>query len=309
MPLYSVCVATYQRPAGLTAMLDSVEAQELPSNSRVEVVVVDNDPPSAEAVVRAFAKSSGFDVTYLTQTGPNISETRNVGVAASSGEFLWFIDDDEVAEPRCLWHLIDTQERFSADVVFGRVLPMFGDETPEWIRLSSTFNRPVATTGQSAVTGGTSNTLVRRASLSRVDGPFDVDFGLTGGSDSMLFRTLARLDSKLVHARDSVATERIPAERATWRWMKDRRQRQGLNYGRQMILMSNGRGNAVVLRMLGIAGAQTAAFFLLSVLVWPSLRRRREFQQKGWSNYGKIQAFFGVTIVRTADTPQWVTDR
>jgi len=307
--LYSICIATYQRPVGLLALLKSVEAQLTPDNTNIEVIVVDNDPRSAEVIVKTLSERSRFELTYLTQPEPNIAVTRNVGVAAASGEFVWFIDDDETADPRCLWHLIEAQQRFDADVVFGRVLPMFESETPEWIRSSSSFIQRAVTTGQSAVSGGTSNTLVRRSALAQVEGPFDREFGLTGGSDSLLFRKLNNLGCTLIYARESIVRETIPAERATWQWMKDRTQRQGLNYGRQVILTSSGRTDPVVLRMLLSAIVQLPGSLALSVLTWASPNRRREFQLRARSNFGKIQGFFGVTLDRTPDTPQSITDR
>ena len=50
-PDVSVCIATYRRPEGLRRLLESLEAQALPEDFSVEIVVVDNDPPSAEPVV------------------------------------------------------------------------------------------------------------------------------------------------------------------------------------------------------------------------------------------------------------------
>ena len=119
MPLVSVCIATYQRPTGLRNLLDSIEAQQLPADVDVELVVVDNDPPTAAQVVSDYAAKSRFAVQYLSQPEPNISLTRNAGVAAANGDLAWFVDDDEVAEPTCLARLVSTLQNFDADVVFG----------------------------------------------------------------------------------------------------------------------------------------------------------------------------------------------
>ena len=105
MSLYSVCIATYRRPDGLARLLQSIEDQVIVDDCEVEIVVVDNDPGSAEDVVSQFAANSRFPVRYLTQSEPNISITRNVAVASALGEFIWFIDDDEVASPTCLAQL------------------------------------------------------------------------------------------------------------------------------------------------------------------------------------------------------------
>jgi len=122
MTLISVCVATYRRPDGLRELLESLEAQELDESVRLEILVVDNDPPSAETVVRDHGDRSRHLVRYFTQPEPNISLTRNVAVAAAEGDLVWFVDDDEIAEPQCGQRLLDAMRDFDADVVFGPVL-------------------------------------------------------------------------------------------------------------------------------------------------------------------------------------------
>lgn len=95
--LISVVIPTFQRPIQVRAAVASVLAQTWPA---VEVLVI-SDGPHAETK----ATVAEFDgrVRYLelpSHQGP--AAARNAGVAASRGEWLGFLDDDDLMLPRKL---------------------------------------------------------------------------------------------------------------------------------------------------------------------------------------------------------------
>ncbi|MDW3178136.1 MAG: glycosyltransferase family 2 protein [Acidimicrobiia bacterium] len=298
MPLYSICIATYQRPEGLLDLLESIEAQQLTDDMSVEIIVVDNDPRSSETVVRDFGERSRFPVQYLTQPEQNISLTRNVAVAAASGEFIWFVDDDETAIPECLARLSAALHEFDAAGVFGPVIPVFETEQPEWVEKSSVFNRPIGVTGGKAHGYRTSNTLVRTDALALVEGPFDADFGISGGSDSMLFRELAAKGLRFIDSGDAFVSEVVPSNRATWSWMRTRFRRQGQNYARQTVMLNGGVWTKPVMWMLCKALVQIPLTLAGIAISWPNRYRRSEWQLRMWSNIGKFEGVRGTTSVR-----------
>lgn len=286
-PLVSACIATYRRPVGLQRLLQSLEQQELAEPISVEIIVVDNDPPSAEAMVSAHAAVSRFSVHYLTQAEPNISLTRNAGVAAASGEFVWFVDDDEVARPDCLQELLWALEAHSADAVFGPVLPDFESAPPAW--LQPLFDRAIHPTGSRSLAYRTGNTLVRRSTLQTVDGPFDPAFGLTGGEDTFFFRQLDNAGFVLIDSAEAIVTETVPAERASWPWLRARMQRQGQNWARQTVTLEGGRlrpGSAV---MAGKAIAQVLGWAAAAAWRWRDRTERSRHLLRMWTNVGKLK--------------------
>jgi GT2 family glycosyltransferase len=97
-PEITVVVCTLGRPASLARCLESVLAQ---SYSRFRVLVVDNAPDSAATgdVVRAVGRPDLVERIVAPVSG--LSRARNAAVAATRGETLAWIDDDEVADP--LW--------------------------------------------------------------------------------------------------------------------------------------------------------------------------------------------------------------
>ena len=298
MPRYSICIATYKRPEGLSLLLESIEAQELDLDDSVEIIIVDNDPPSAQGLVAEFAAASRFPIRYLTQPEQNISTTRNLAVHEATGDYVWFVDDDEVAIPECLSRLGKAMSDFDADGVFGPVIPQFESKQPEWMESSSLFNRAIGVTGRRSEVYRTSNTLVKRELLLTIPGPFDPNFGISGGSDSLLFRQLANNGAFFIDSSDAIVYEDVPDSRADWYWMKTRMRRQGQNYTRQIVMTNGGVVNTSVAWMLAKAAVQIPG----SVLGWAVSRdseaRKREFQLRLWSNIGKFEGLAGTISVR-----------
>ena len=94
----TVGVCTFRRPEALQQTLDSLARQSWP-HAAFEIVVVDNDVEcSARAQVERFAQTAGAPcVRYAVEPGRGVSHVRNQCVALARGEWLAFIDDDEVA--------------------------------------------------------------------------------------------------------------------------------------------------------------------------------------------------------------------
>lgn len=294
---YSVCIATFRRPEGLTKLLESLEAQILPEGAELEVIVVDNDPPTAAPVVDAYRQKSKHVVLNGEQSAPNISLTRNASVALATGDWVWFVDDDEWVEPDCLMQLVAAIDSSNADVAFGDVRPEFESPVPHWIETSTIFARRTPTDFAESVADRTGNTLVRRSILTSHSGPFAEELGLSGGEDSDLFDRVRFEGHRLVETSKAVAWESVPEDRANWPWMVERWRRLGRLYSERTLRSAGGAVTDVgVMAMFGKAVAQTAAYGALSVVSWPKLETRKRFQERFHLNVGKLSALTGGSI-------------
>ena len=123
---FSIVIPTFRRSAHLREAIGSVLCQK---DVTFEVVVIDDSPEgSAESVVREFADSR---LTYLRNpepTGGKPSIVRNLGWPRAKGEFVHFLDDDDIVPDG---HYAAVKASFGGaphvGVVFGRIEP-FGDD-------------------------------------------------------------------------------------------------------------------------------------------------------------------------------------
>jgi glycosyltransferase involved in cell wall biosynthesis len=85
------------------------------------VVVDDGSTDDTAGIVSALAASDSR-IAYLAQAAAGPSAARNAGLAATTGEFVQFLDADDFLGPRKLQHQLEVFARHpEADIVYGAV--------------------------------------------------------------------------------------------------------------------------------------------------------------------------------------------
>ena len=133
LQLVSVIVPT-RNPSGLLLeAVESVYAQvELGTRFRIEVVVVDDGSGHPEPERRALLRRYPGLVFIGLPEQRGQSAARNVGIKASSGDYIAFLDDDDVWLPGKLAQQVPVLERRpSAGVVFSPIIIRFEDR--DWV--------------------------------------------------------------------------------------------------------------------------------------------------------------------------------
>jgi glycosyltransferase involved in cell wall biosynthesis len=94
MPLVSVVIPTYNRAHYLPEAIDSVLAQSYPD---VEIIVVDDGSTdhTAQVMERYIGK-----VTYQRKQNGGVASARNLGLQFAHGEFVAFLDSDDICLPQ-----------------------------------------------------------------------------------------------------------------------------------------------------------------------------------------------------------------
>lgn len=111
-PLVSVIIPNYNYAKYIRNTIDSVLGQ---TYDRLEVIVVDDESNDNSLTV---LKDFGDEITLLEQKNQGVSHARNNGVGHSSGEFLAFLDADDIWLPSKIERQI---EKFNADSELGMV--------------------------------------------------------------------------------------------------------------------------------------------------------------------------------------------
>ncbi|MHC5054648.1 MAG: glycosyltransferase family 2 protein [Planctomycetota bacterium] len=101
-PLVSVIIPTHNRAGLIGETLESVFAQDY---RPIEAIVVDDgSTDSTESVVRSFEPRArdGLSLRYVRQENSGAPAARNRGLRESKGEYIQFLDSDDLLDPRKL---------------------------------------------------------------------------------------------------------------------------------------------------------------------------------------------------------------
>ncbi len=112
--MISVIIPVYNAAAYLSACLDSVLAQ---TYRDIEVIVVDDGSTDGSGDVCDDYACRDARVTVFHQPNGGPSAARNKGLELAGGEYIAFIDCDDVVHTRYLEVLADAMDRQHADIV------------------------------------------------------------------------------------------------------------------------------------------------------------------------------------------------
>ncbi len=130
-PVVSVCVVHYDRPAYLRQAIASLQAQTYPA---IEVILVDDGSPSEAAkaeVARLRDTSSRVPILVVHTPDIGLGAARNAGAARASGQFILFMDDDNVACDNMVETLVHAATASKADVLTCLSIEFSSREEPD----------------------------------------------------------------------------------------------------------------------------------------------------------------------------------
>jgi glycosyltransferase involved in cell wall biosynthesis len=215
----------------LSRTLDALGKQETIPGVSYSIVVADNDSQqSAKNTVEAFKASNIIKIKYCVEPEQNIALARNKAIENADGNYIAFIDDDELPAVNWLSTMLSTLTNYKADGVLGPVRPFFDINPPDWIIKGRFCDRPEHPTGlelnwRQTRTG---NVLFRRDILDKLTIPFREQFG-NGGEDQDFFKRLIETGHKFVWCNEAIVYEIVPPERLTRRYMLKRALLRGQN--------------------------------------------------------------------------------
>lgn len=125
--LVSVIVPVHNGEKDLKQCLNSILAQEC--GSTVEIIAVnDNSTDSSGDILEEYANWGEVRRVELTkETGGSAAKARNAGILQAKGEYLLFVDCDDVLLPGAISALLQKAQQTGADIVQGGWQYLDGD--------------------------------------------------------------------------------------------------------------------------------------------------------------------------------------
>lgn len=308
-PLHVVTSAlTRRRPEMLGALIDSWGAMEVPENTRVSFLIVENDdaPLSRETVEGYGVLKNGCKLSYVHEPELGIPFGRNRAAKeaiAENADLLAFVDDDEIVAQNWLTELIAAYRNSGAVLIGGPLRVKKTDRSlglidrlmdhcieRRYLRKETRAARRADLNGTPGVTIVTNNWLGETSLFSQHGIWFDEKMRFTGGTDSKLCAEVKAAGLPTAWAAEAAVYEEIPLERLAVSYQFKRgRDQSSTNYHRKLEKKPAAKLNVLVsipIKVLIVLGLIVALPFTRGRTLLDAVRT------SGWIA-GRIDALMG----------------
>lgn len=110
----SIIVPIYNVEAYLERCLESIIRQ---SYWYIEVILVDDGSEDKSGMICEMYAKKDSRLKVIHKTNGGLSDARNVGIDACTGDFLFFLDSDDFIQEHTIEIMLDAAVRYSADIV------------------------------------------------------------------------------------------------------------------------------------------------------------------------------------------------
>lgn len=98
----SIIVPIYNVEAYLSNCLDSLLEQDISHNDYEIICVNDCSPDNSRSIVLDYQKKFSNIILIDHKENKKLSAARNTGFDKAKGDFIWFVDSDDMIQPNCL---------------------------------------------------------------------------------------------------------------------------------------------------------------------------------------------------------------
>lgn len=260
-PFVTVIVCTRDRARSLARMLESLCRAAAGVDEPWELLVVDNgSSDDTPAVIAGFRDR--LPIRRVEQPVAGVSHARNAGVAAASGEYVVWTDDDVVVSPDWLSTWMSGLRAQPGHAVYGgRARPVLEEPQQAWFRdnllalrsLVALRDHPEWTEITSGRVPYGLNFAVR--TTEQKAHPYDPGLGVgpgrraAGGEETSVVRAILAAGGSGRWVWDAAVDHMIPQARQSERYISDYYRAHGYSY--PLRYRGSGSGQYVVERTIG----------------------------------------------------------
>ena len=258
--LISIIICTHNRPRRLSKMLESLICLKYDNSFNYEMIIVDNNSTdNTKQIIESYILKNN-KIKYHLERNRGISNARNAGINISKGEIIAFTDDDIILDNNWLLNIAQFNLKFEFDAIAGRVLPLYPENTPQWIKdCRDLLNGPIVCHDH----GGTiqlynskmfpfvgANMIIKRKLFDEV-GVFNTDLGPgkgTMGDDTEFFRRIQNLNKKIYYNPNVLIIHPVEKERMNFKYFA----KWNISYGKYLVFKNNKNHEKNVVLIFGI---------------------------------------------------------
>lgn len=224
--ILDVIIPTHNRHLMLRRTLESLLAAKRAPGLKVRVTVVDNNSvDETRATVNAYMERFENKLRYVFEGRQGRSFALNAGIAATDGELVGMIDDDEEIDESWYASTYSVFSRGGIDFIGGPYVPRWGADAPDWLPTNYLGAIGWIDGGDKVVPfdksypgilmGG--NAVLTRAILNKV-GDYNTNLGRNGtrllaGEDDEMYQRLLSAKARGLYVPSLIIYHYIPPER------------------------------------------------------------------------------------------------
>jgi glucosyl-dolichyl phosphate glucuronosyltransferase len=223
-----VILPTYNRQDLLPLALNSLFAAEVPAGLEVSITVIDNNSTDGtRSVIESFQQRFGDRIHYCFERKQGRSHALNAGIAATTGEFIGVMDDDEEIGSTWFTVVYEAFKNKELDFIGGPLKPIWTIAPPDWLPHeyggvigwvdAGDKEVPYDSNYPGILMGG--NAVFKRTVLEQVGGYTTwlgrTDKGLLTGEDEELYGRLLAHGAKGMYLPGMMVQQHVPNERMT----------------------------------------------------------------------------------------------
>jgi len=138
MKKVSVIVPVYNVRLYLKKCVDSIVAQ---TYDNIEIILVDDGSNDGSCELCNAIANDSDKIKVIHKSNGGLSSARNAGIENATGDYICFIDSDDIISPIYVEHLTDILEKNNCDIAVGKYV-QFSNIQPVF-DLSNSFNTKV----------------------------------------------------------------------------------------------------------------------------------------------------------------------
>ena len=241
MSKISVILCTYNRAESLKDTLEALKKQAISSAHELEILVIDNNSRDrTKGVTESATGGSLFPIRYIFEANQGKSFALNRGIMESNGEYLLFTDDDIIPPTDWAETLANSFDRYQADSVGGKVLPLWQGTPSGWLLspvLKQNVNGVLAMLDHGdeiRISDGNNENFLYgcnigfRKSIFNEFGNYRTDLGPLGkklfrGEDTEMMKRVLSAGKKVAYIPQASVFHKVETERMTLAYFRKRR--------------------------------------------------------------------------------------
>ena len=148
-PIISVVIPTYNRAESLLHLLQSLQAQSIPSGSFEVIVVSDGSSDQTAEMVQSLQRLM-CNLILIEQKNQGPATARNTGALKAKGKYIAFTDDDCLASKNWLKEILKAFDSKNVIGIEGKTTSYINEKTPLTHQIENHTGHPALPTCNAA---------------------------------------------------------------------------------------------------------------------------------------------------------------